>query len=128
MFSFNESCDRESPSFPHQPSSNSCRFQGKDVQYYHNGLFNLKTRDGINFMKNNMSLFIDEIRTWDGFEMITDKLEGLIGKFEAQGSKVYQKNFPSDGYNVLNHGDFHINNMVFKKDSEGQLTDVLFVS
>lgn len=79
-------------------------------------------------MKNNMNLFIEEIKTWDGFEMIAEKMEGLIGKFEANGEKVYEANASTDGFNVLNHGDFHINNMMFKKDSDGKLSDVLFVS
>lgn len=103
-------------------------FQGKGVEYYQNGLFNLKSRDSINFMKNNMNLFIDEIKTWDGFEMIAEKMEGLVGKFEANGSKVFSSNLTSEGYNVLNHGDFHFNNMVFKTNSEGKISDVLFVS
>lgn len=78
-------------------------------------------------MKNNMHLFIDEIKTWDGFEMIAEKMENLVGRFEVNGEKVYLTNCSDDGYNVLNHGDFHYNNMVFKKDSEGKLSDVLFV-
>lgn len=60
--------------------------------------------------------------------MITEKLEGLFETFEMKGSKVYQKNSPNEGFNVLNHGDFHINNMLFKNNSEGKLCDVLFVS
>ncbi|CRL06669.1 CLUMA_CG019570, isoform A [Clunio marinus] len=100
---------------------------GKGVQYYQNGLFNLKSRDGVNFMKNNMSLFVDEIKTWEGFDMITEKVTKLIDKFEASGNQIYQTNAAGEGFNVLNHGDFHINNMVFKKDSEGKLSDVLFL-
>lgn len=73
-----------------------------------------------------MSLFIDEIRTWEGFEMITEKMEGLVEKFEVNGDRIYQSN-NGDGFNVLNHGDFHFNNMVFKNDSDGKLSDVLFV-
>lgn len=79
-------------------------------------------------MKNNMNLFIDEIKSWDGFEMIAEKMEGLVGKFEASGNKVFSSNSTSDGYNVLNHGDLHFNNMVFKTNPEGKISDVLFVS
>lgn len=79
-------------------------------------------------MKNNMSLFIDEIKTWEGFEMIAEKMEGLVEKFDASGEKVYRGNASTEGFNVLNHGDFHINNMLFKTDSEGKLADVIFVS
>lgn len=79
-------------------------------------------------MRNNMNLFVDEIKTWEGFEMIAEKMENLVDKFHVNGSKVFQPNSSGDGYNVLNHGDFHFNNMVFKNDSEGKLSDVLFVS
>lgn len=79
-------------------------------------------------MKNNMGLFIDEVRTWDGFELITEKLQELLEKFETHGSKVYQKNSNGDGFNALNHGDFQFNNMLFKNDANGKLSDVLFVS
>lgn len=78
-------------------------------------------------MKNNMNLFIDEIKHWDGFELIVEKLETVVTIFETSGDKVYRENSVGDGYNVLNHGDFHINNLLFKKDSEGKLSDVLFV-
>lgn len=79
-------------------------------------------------MKNNMELFAEEVKSWEGFEMIAEKVEGLIEKFEEKGDKVYRANASGDGYNVLNHGDFHFNNMVFKKDADGKLSDVLFVS
>jgi thiamine kinase-like enzyme len=79
-------------------------------------------------MKNNMGLFVDEIKTWDGFEMIAEKMENLVAKFEDHGHKIYATNGCVDGFNVLNHGDFHFNNMMFKKDSTGKLSDVMFVS
>lgn len=79
-------------------------------------------------MRNNMNLFVDEIKTWEGFEMIAEKMKNLVEKFQVSGAKVFQPNPSGDGYNVLNHGDLHFNNMVFKNDSEGKLSDVLFVS
>lgn len=102
--------------------------QGQGVEYYSNGLFNLKSRDGIYFMKHNMSLCIDEMRSWDGFETIVEKMEALVSKFVTLGEKVYKANASCDGgYNVLNHGDFHFNNMLFKTDTSGELADVVFV-
>jgi thiamine kinase-like enzyme len=99
------------------------------VTYYRNGLFNLRSRDAINFMYHNLNLFIDEVRTWDGFEVITEKLESTAEKFENLGRKIYEPSSSShDGFNVLNHGDFHFNNMLFKKNEEGKISDVLFVS
>ncbi|XP_070509699.1 uncharacterized protein [Chironomus tepperi] len=102
-------------------------FKGKEVSYYKNGLFNLKSRDGLNFMKNNMYLFVDELKTWRGYEEHTEKMKNIAKKFEELGEKVYQANPSADGFNVLNHGDFHYNNMLFKKDDDGKVSDVLFV-
>lgn len=100
----------------------------KDVQYYQNrGLFNLKQRDGLIFMKNNMKLFIEEIATWEGFESITERMKNLVADFDGRGAKAFEANVPGKGYNVLNHGDFHINNVLFKKDSDGKIKDVLFL-
>ncbi|KAL7047622.1 hypothetical protein ACKWTF_003058 [Chironomus riparius] len=100
---------------------------GKEVSYYKNGLFNLKSRDGLNFMKNNMYLFVDELKSWRGYDECTDKMKNIAKKFEELGEKVYQANPSADGFNVLNHGDFCYNNMLFKKDDDGKVCDVLFV-
>jgi len=103
--------------------------QGKGVQYYANGLFNLKSKDGVNFMKNNLGLLLDEFRAVEGFEVYVQQLEGLYETFHERGSQVYEANSIGRGrFNVLNHGDFHYNNLVFKKDGEGKISDVLFVS
>lgn len=80
-------------------------------------------------MYHNMNLFIDEVRTWRGYEVITRKLEQTAEKFDEMGRKVYEANPKnSEGFNVLNHGDFHFNNMLFKNNSDGKISDVLFVS
>lgn len=80
-------------------------------------------------MYHNMNLFIDEVRTWSGYEVITQKLEQTVEKFEELGAKIYEPNTGHfDGFNVLNHGDFHFSNMLFKKNDEGKISDVLFVS
>lgn len=75
-----------------------------------------------------MNLFIDEVRTWDGYEIITQKMEVMVENFEELGKKVFEPGKGFECFNVLNHGDFHFNNMLFKKDSDGKIADVLFVS
>jgi thiamine kinase-like enzyme len=79
-------------------------------------------------MYHNINLFIDEVRTWEGYEVITEKMEAMVEKFEELGNKIYETGKGTFGLNVLNHGDFHFNNMLFKKDSDGKIADVLFVS
>lgn len=99
------------------------------MTYYRNGLFNLRSRDGVNFMYHNINLFIDEVRTWEGYETVTHKMEVMVEKFEELGKKIYEPGKGAfESFNVLNHGDFHFNNMLFKKDGEGKIADVLFVS
>ena len=85
------------------------------------------SKDGLDFMINNMSLFINEIKEWAGYELITEKLEKLLPRFSELGVKAFKANTGNDGYNVLNHGDLSFKNMVFKKDNEGNISDVLFV-
>lgn len=68
------------------------------------------------------------MKTWDGFETIAEKMENLVSKFVTLGEKVYTPSSPNEGYSVLNHGDFHFNNMLFKNFANGKLSDVNFVS
>lgn len=76
-----------------------------------------------------MNLFIDEVRTWSGFEIIVQKMEHAVEKFQELGSKIYEPNTKQfGGFNVLNHGDFHFNNMLFKNSVDGKISDVMFVS
>lgn len=75
-----------------------------------------------------MNLFLDEIKNWEGFEMVVEKVETLIEKFKVCGIRVYQSNAKGDGYNILNHGNFRLNNLMFKNGSDGKISDVLFVS
>ena len=85
------------------------------------------SKDGLEFMMNNMRLFIDEIKEWAGYELITEKLENLVPRFSELGGKAFTANTGNDGYNVLNHGDLNFKNMFFKKNNEGKICDVLFV-
>lgn len=79
-------------------------------------------------MRNNMYLFADELKTWTGFEVYAEKLHNVAKRFDELGRKVYEPNSSGNGFNVLNHGDFHFNNMLFKRNDAGEICDVLFVS
>lgn len=43
------------------------------------------------------------------------------------GRSSYARNKPCDGYNVLNHGDFHTRNTVMKFNSAKRLEQFYFV-
>jgi Ecdysteroid kinase-like family len=91
---------------------------------FESGLFQLKSNDGLKFMQNNVGLFIDELKTWKNCEVFVQKFEKFHSNFMQKGRAVYES--ADAGYKVLNHGDFHHNNMMFRRKTDGSV-DVLFV-
>lgn len=66
------------------------------------------------------------VKEWPGYEEIADKVnkfaDGLSDKMFAMMKKDHSMEF-----NVLNHGDFHIRNLMFKRGESGELSEVLFL-
>lgn len=71
-----------------------------------------------------LKVFAEEIKTWEGFEDYVPKFEELVNTNFDRLKELYE---PNKNYNVLNHGDHHTKNLLFKK-SDGQIEDVVFVS
>ncbi|CAO1441807.1 unnamed protein product [Diamesa serratosioi] len=69
--------------------------------------------------------FTDVAREWEGYEKYIPKLEHLKETYLESFKRIYKKN--DKGYNVLNHGDFHIRNMLFKHDDAGAIEDMYFI-
>ena len=80
------------------------------------------------FLKETLILFADEVETWPGYEEYVPRLRKFNANFMDRAAQCYKLNKPSDGYNVLNHGDFHIKNLLFKHSAEEKLEDMYFVS
>ena len=72
--------------------------------------------------------FRSVVETWEGYEKYLPKIDNLINNLPAIGRKLYTPNKPGHGYNVLNHGDFHLRNLLFKFDENKKIQDLLFVS
>lgn len=62
--------------------------------------------------------YIDAICSWDGFEAIQSKLQEFKDTFMDQLQQVYTPNSGPNGYNVLNHGDFHGKNLMHLLDDQ----------
>lgn len=92
------------------------------------GLFKAKPSQGVKFMEENFGIFTEEIAKWEGFEKYAEKFKNLIPNFLQRGIEIYNPEIENSSLKVLNHGDFHYNNMLVKFDSEkASVLDVMFI-
>ncbi|KAM7348680.1 uncharacterized protein ACRADG_007935 [Cochliomyia hominivorax] len=78
-------------------------------------------------IKASCEALIDLTKTWKGYEKIVPKLENHLRNLRLKLSEMQK--FQDDEFQVLNHGDMWVNNMMFKYDSTNaqQPQDVVFV-
>lgn len=76
---------------------------------------------------NSVSVFMEVLETWDGYQEFIPKIEKYMEQIGEIGQKVYTVNETNNGYNVLNHGDFHTRNILIKLNSEKRLQQFCFV-
>jgi len=77
-------------------------------------------------MIQSFDAVIANAKEWDGFENFTDKLESFKTSFLPRILATYAPN--RHGFNVLNHGDFHLKNLIFKKKDDEEIDDFYVVS
>lgn len=78
--------------------------------------------EGLDMFMFNVNPFLDEVKTWPGYEMYAEKIKKMLENHNEKGLKTFTPN-STNGYCVLNHGDFHSKNMMYTnmmspKDSE----------
>ncbi|GAB0087773.1 hypothetical protein DMENIID0001_021190 [Sergentomyia squamirostris] len=64
------------------------------------------------------------LKNFDALLLVVSKSKKFRDVFIEKGIKLYE---PDEYFNVLLHGDFWSNNMMFKYDNDGNPIDVLFV-
>lgn len=118
----------------------------RDIIFYFHSykLFSFQLQNEIDFTKFNYTIykseqilehfFRDAIKTyrevvseWEGFEQYLPKIDHLIKNIGAIGKKSYTPNSKGCGLNVLNHGDFHLRNILIKDSSEQKIENFSFV-
>ncbi|KAI4499224.1 hypothetical protein M0802_005807 [Mischocyttarus mexicanus] len=65
------------------------------------------------------------VKEWPNFEKYAEKIDKIWDKIYNETSKVSK--FREDEFNVINHGDAWINNMLYRYDEEGKPIDHTFV-
>lgn len=80
--------------------------------------------EGLDMCMLSVIPFLDELRTWEGFEKYEEKVKKLFENHNLKGRKTFS---PSSGYNVLNHGDFHAKNMMFKNMFNSKEAEILLI-
>lgn len=72
--------------------------------------------------------FKECVATWEGFEQYVSNIEDHLAHLVENGKISHSANKSGQGYNVLNHGDFHSRNILFKLNGEKRLQNFYFVS
>jgi hypothetical protein len=75
----------------------------------------------------SLEAFIDVAKEWNEFQKYIPHLEKFKKRYLNLGKKTYSPNRINFGYNVLNHADFHLKNMLFRKNADGAIDDFYMV-
>ena len=75
----------------------------------------------------NFSYFIEEIKTWVGYDLYVKKFILLENHLLIKLRKLFSSR-SGKGFNVLNHGDLSYKNLMLKGDGTNEQINVLFVS
>lgn len=97
-----------------------------DLDRFKNSMFHMEEpliRD--TFLTEPVDVLCDVMESWGGMDEYVVRLRRFREKLIAFGQRLYQTD--SNGYNVLNHGDFHIKNLLFKRNDEGVIEDFYFL-
>lgn len=86
------------------------------MEQYTEGLISEKASLMMGFAMESFVTFTESVAKW-GPEMsvIVEKLQTLQPSYYEKLTKLFAKN---ETFNVLNHGDFHVKNILFRNDKE----------
>ncbi|XP_011706596.1 PREDICTED: uncharacterized protein LOC105461788 [Wasmannia auropunctata] len=82
-------------------------------------------QEAIDFFVMSTRAFAEEIANWPEAKKYSEKIAKLpdhIYQILLDATKLSE-----DEFNVINHGDFHVNNVLFKYDNDGKPIDPIFV-
>lgn len=111
----------------HASSVALCEKEPQQKEMYNRGIFSFEYPEEFrSFFTASLGIFADEVETWPDFgKKYADKLRKLSTCVYAKGVEVLQ--LKEDDFNVINHGDSWVNNMLFKYNNEGRPEKHIFV-
>lgn len=85
-----------------------------------------KFKEAFELLSKCYQILVETAETWPGFEQIVAKLRSYKEKLPGAVQGLYQLNRKC-GFKVINHGDFHIKNMMFRRHENKRISDVMFL-
>lgn len=93
------------------------------VETFQEGMFTEKDIADWDYMDAYLSVLCELLKEWDcGLETVANKLAVLKPHFIGKMLQLYKAQNKDQGFNVLNHGDFHIRNLLFRFNGEDKTT------
>ncbi|KAM7361120.1 uncharacterized protein ACRADG_009981 [Cochliomyia hominivorax] len=100
------------------------------VTKFEDGMFCSSIIMGMDFMSHGIVNFIEMLKKHEEFKLYLDKIEVLKSEMHNKCKDLYKayklKKSETDIF-VLNHGDFHLKNMMFKFDADQNMEDIIMV-
>ncbi|XP_018057094.1 PREDICTED: uncharacterized protein LOC108692984 isoform X2 [Atta colombica] len=110
----------------HAASVVVCEKNPKQKEMYSKGMFyNQHSSEMKSFFNMGSKALADEIANWPEAKKYSEKVSKLSDHMYQIGIDAHM--LCEDEFNVINHGDCHMNNMLFKYDNNGKPTDQIFV-
>ncbi|XP_070509090.1 uncharacterized protein [Chironomus tepperi] len=77
---------------------------------------------------DSFELLTEEMSKWGGYERYIEAIQKFKTCFLEKALKTYSPNTGPGAFNVLNHGDFHYKNMLYKMNKDdGKVEDILML-
>ncbi|XP_059620761.1 uncharacterized protein LOC132264538 [Phlebotomus argentipes] len=90
-----------------------------DLTTFDKGLITDGIGEKMEFIPQSFNTFIEGVKSYGKYDVIVEKLKAVQPFFFDKLGAVYKANPNNFGFNVLNHGDFHIRNLMFRFNDEG---------
>ncbi|XP_023293690.2 uncharacterized protein LOC111676912 [Lucilia cuprina] len=104
----------------------------EEVTKYQDGIFSTSMVMENDLMANGIKFFLDMLSKHEEFKVYYEKVKAMLPKLAKTCKDLYKaytnNNSPDNGdIFVLNHGDFHMKNLMFKFSKKNHMEDIIMV-